>query len=447
MTRDMFRQIFKQLWFYRRSNAWLFVELVVIIAASWFIVNETWTTSYRIHNVPDGFDARNVYCVYLTNLSKSRNGFDPVEASLERQRVNLRRFGDALRAMPEVQTAAPVSTNHPVDGLHSMMGIQIDSVNHLYFSTFERESGAQDFGIFRYDLVYPENGAVDDSHGSVFITKDLADYLYPGQNPVGKTIAASDKVMFKHEDNIAARRIAGVIGYMRPDGFSDNVPYVIENFADMVGEYGGDQMYAFRLKPGVDGEKFLENASKEWRKSMQFGNYRVTEVYSFQDRMEAVVQIEKLDKLFIWKALWLFMLFNALLAVASTGWLRMEDRRGEIGVRRAMGGSPRRILLHYVEEVWVVFAAAAVIGILITVNIIVLGKIDIASSDSAMVSHGLAENPLNMTDFPLLFDPVAHFLAVEGIVLGLLLLAVTAAILIPAAGALRRPPVEALRDE
>ena len=93
------------------------------------------------------------------------------------------------------------------------------------------------------------------------------------------------------------------------------------------------------------------------------------------------------------------------------------------------------------------FATAAVIGILITVNIIVLGKIDIVSSDSAMVSHGLAENPLNMTDFPLLFDPVAHFLVVEGIVLGLLLLAVTAAILIPAAGALRRPPVEALRDE
>ena len=442
MTRDMLRQIFKQLWFYRRSNAWLFIELVVIIAASWFIVNETWTTSYRIHNVPDGFDAQNVYCVYLTNLSKSRNGFDPAEASLERQRVNLLRFGDALRAMPEVLAAAPISTAHPSDGLHAMMSFEADSTNHLSFAPFERESGAEDFDILRYELVYPEYGAVDDSPGSIFITKDLADYLYPGQNPVGKTIAGSDKVMFKQEDNITTKRIAGVIGCMRPDGFSDNVPYVIENVADMIGEYGGDQMYAFRLKPGVDGEKFLEKASKEWRKSLQFGNYRVTEVYSFQDRMEAVVQIEKLDKLFIWKALWLFMLFNALLAVASTGWLRMEDRRGEIGVRRAMGGSPRRILLHYVEEVWVVFATAAVIGILITVNIIVLGKINTVSPDNA-----LGRLPLNAADFPLLFDPVAHFLAVEGIVLGLLLLAVTAAILIPAAGALRRPPVEALRDE
>ena len=120
----------------------------------------------------------------------------------------------------------------------------------------------------------------------------------------------------------------------------------------------------------------------------------------------------------------------------------MEERRGEIGVRRAMGGSPRRILMHYMQEIWVTFAAAAVIGILITVNIILIGKINIVAPDN---QHGMM--PLNAADFPLLFDPTVHFLAVEGIVLGLLLLAVTAAILIPAAGALRRPPVEALRDE
>ena len=120
----------------------------------------------------------------------------------------------------------------------------------------------------------------------------------------------------------------------------------------------------------------------------------------------------------------------------------MEERRGEIGVRRAMGGSPRGILLHYMSEVWIIFAAAAVLGILITLNVLLIGKIDITAPQNFTGSL-----PLNAADFPLLFDPVAHFLAVEGIVLGIMLLAVTVAILIPAAGALRRPPVEALRDE
>ena len=413
----MLRQIFKQLWFYRRSNAWLFIELVVIIAASWFIVNETWTSTYRIGNVPDGYDPEGVYCVYLTDLTSDRNGYDPEAASLEAQRENLRRFGDALRAMPEVLCASPISTGHPGDGVHSMAMVNIDSVTTMMFTT---------------------DGQMEDTPGSIIITKDMADYLFPGQNPVGRTLSDSEKLTNMNY----TEPIAGVIGSMRGAGYSDDIPYMLQNVADMVGDNGGDQMYAFRLKPGVDGDRFLEKASREWRKTLQFGNYRVQDVYSFEDRVDSVVRIEVLDKLFIWKALWLFMIVNVLLAVASTGWLRMEERRGEIGVRRAMGGSPRRILLHYMQEVWVTFAAAAVIGILITVNIILIGKINIVAPDN---QHGMM--PLNAADFPLLFDPTVHFLAVEGIVLGLLLLAVTAAILIPAAGALRRPPVEALRDE
>ena len=66
-----------------------------------------------------------------------------------------------------------------------------------------------------------------------------------------------------------------------------DIPYMLQNVADMVGDYGGDQMYAFRLKPGVDGDRFLEKASREWRKTLQFGNYRVQDVYSFEDRVDS----------------------------------------------------------------------------------------------------------------------------------------------------------------
>ena len=77
---------------------------------------------------------------------------------------------------------------------------------------------------------------------------------------------------------------------MRGAGYSDDIPYMLQNVADMVGDYGGDQMYAFRLKPGVDGDRFLEKASREWRKTLQFGNYRVQDVYSFEDRVDWPLQ-------------------------------------------------------------------------------------------------------------------------------------------------------------
>ena len=236
--------------------------------------------------------------------------------------------------------------------------------------------------------------------------------------------------------------IVGVIRSIRSNGCSDNVPAVFMNIPDFAAYAMDEICCAFRLKPGVDAEEFIGKAGLEWRKTLRFGNYRVSDVFSYQERIDSYVQLTVLDSNFIWNAIFIFLIINALLTVASTGWLRMEERRGEIGVRRAMGGSPRGILLHYMSEVWIIFAAAAVLGILITLNVLLIGKIDITAPQNFTGSL-----PLNAADFPLLFDPVAHFLAVEGIVLGTMLLAVTVAILIPAAGALRRPPVEALRDE
>ena len=55
--------------------------------------------------------------------------------------------------------------------------------------------------------------------------------------------------------------------------------------------------------------------------------------------------------------------------------------------------------------------------------------------------------PVTRELYPLLFDPVLHFLAVEGIVLGLLFIMVTVAAAVPVLLALRQLPVEGLRDE
>ena len=101
---------------------------------------------------------------------------------------------------------------------------------------------------------------MEDTPGSIIITKDMADYLFPGQNPVGRTLSDSEKLTKMNY----TEPIAGVIGSMRGAGYSDDIPYMLQNVADMVGDYGGDQMYAFRLKPGVDGDRFLEKASREW---------------------------------------------------------------------------------------------------------------------------------------------------------------------------------------
>ena len=425
------------MWFYRRGNAWLFAELAVIVVASWFLVNETWTSSYRISKVPDGIDAEDVFCVKLGILSPGRTGYDAGAASYERLAEDYARMGDALRAMPEVLAAAPMSSCHPLSGGGmSMMSLTVDSLTYMNPVVFNRGSGSDDFSVFRYEVIWPRDGKIDDAPGSILITEDLAEFLFHGENPVGRTVgeACSEDIDGWNQ------RIAGVIGSLRVSGCQDNVPYVVENTPES--EMWSESMYSLRLKPGTDAGKFLEKAQEEWRRDLVFGNWRVTDVYSMEEGIKSAVRSEVLDSQFVWRALWVFMVFNVLLAVASVGWLRMEERMEETGIRRAMGGSGIRILFQYAAEMWLVFAAAAIVGTTVTVNILLLGKISIVNPE-----NNLGMVPLNSADFPLLFDPVPHFLAVEGIVLGLLFLAVTVAIILPVAGALRKSPTDALRAE
>lgn len=438
---DMLKQIFKQLWFYRRSNSWLFIELVIIIAVSWFLVHQTWTPRYRINAVPDGMKYEGVYVVSLDLLQSGNRDYDPQADSEEAWSRDFGRIMDRIKSTPEVLCAAPIMDSNPGLGPISAGGLELDSVTYITLLAIDRAMGSDDFEVFGYEVVWPENGRIDDSQPmSMIITEDLAEYVFPGENPIGRNLesACAEPDM----EYGWTTPIVGVIRSIRSNGCSDNVPAVFMNIPDFAAYAMDEICCAFRLKPGVDAEEFIGKAGLEWRKTLRFGNYRVSDVFSYQERIDSYVQLTVLDSNFIWNAIFIFLIINALLTVASTGWLRMEERRGEIGVRRAMGGSPRGILLHYMSEVWIIFAAAAVLGILITLNVLLIGKIDITVPQNFTGSL-----PLNAADFPLLFDPVAHFLAVEGIVLGAMLLAVTVAILIPAAGALRRPPVEALRDE
>ena len=230
---------------------------------------------------------------------------------------------------------------------------------------------------------------------------------------------------------------------MSPD--AENIPMLIDNtskleyFEDIV--FSEEYKYAFRTVPGVDAEEFAAELGRKLESGGGLGNFRVREVVSYREMVEDRILSGSMDRLFLWKALRIFLIINVLLAVVSISWLRMEERRGEISVRRAMGGSGWRILAQSIGEIWAVTAAAALIACVVVINIIVMGKMNIVGeTDQFML-------PVTRELYPLLFDPVLHFLAVEGIVLGLLFIMVTVAVAVPVLLALRQLPVEGLRDE
>ena len=199
-----------------------------------------------------------------------------------------------------------------------------------------------------------------------------------------------------------------------------------------------EPVWCFRLRPGVDGDAFIADASRTWKEQMRYGNYRVGSILSLDDTLRR----ETVDN-FTWQALFIFLLICMLIGVASFSWLRTRVRRGEIGVRRAMGGTAGSVMLTLLCEVWSLFVVSLLTGLLLVINTVVIGKIDFCSSGMYI---GFVSQPI-VDSLPLIFEPVPHFLVVAGIAAVILLAAVTLSTIVPVAGALKESPADVLKDE
>ena len=431
----MFKQILKQLWFYRRGNAWLFVEMTLIAAASWFLVNAVWPGIYRT-SLPDGYETDGVYAVSLNRLSEGQNGYRPEMDTPEQISVDFHRIGNALREMPEVQDAAPVGATLPgLNYSNYNRAIMVDTVNRYGYSYAYhiREAGASDLELLGYRQVWPQGAPIEDLPNTVIITEDLAQALFPGENPIGRRLS-----QFSTYQEYGWR-ISGVIAPVKVEKDKEYRGFVMYAGSDIVAlDEGMSVVWIFRVAPGVDEDAFIQQAKKTWREDLAFGNWRVASVMPLEENLESAV-----TDTFMWRALFIFLLVCILIGVASFAWLRTRERRGETGVRRAMGGSVGSIMLTQLAEVWILFAASLIVGLLIVLNVLIFGKIDFCAP--GLSSYYV----LNVTkeSLPVLFEPVLHFLAVAGIVAGLLLVVVTLSTIVPVAGALKESPADVLKDE
>ena len=262
---DMLRQIFKQLWFYRRSNSWLFIELVIIIAVSWFLVHQTWTPRYRINNVPDGIKSEGVYIVSFDLLQPGHKDYDPQADGEEAWSRDFSRIMDRIRSMPEVQCAVPTTDFFPGLGAISAGGLQLDSLTYISLLSIDRAMGENDFEVFGYEVVWPKDGRIDDSQPmSMIITEDLAEYVFPGENPIGKNLesACAEPDM----EYGWTTPIVGVIRSIRQSGSSDNIPGVADDEAILFRVISGSGR-ATRLKPEFK-RKIYTEVDKLYREAL-----------------------------------------------------------------------------------------------------------------------------------------------------------------------------------
>lgn len=66
-------QLLKQIWNERRSNGWLWAELLIVFVVLWYIVDWTYATA-RTYYEPLGYDITNTYYLELS-LKNNKSEF------------------------------------------------------------------------------------------------------------------------------------------------------------------------------------------------------------------------------------------------------------------------------------------------------------------------------------------------------------------------------------
>lgn len=343
----MLKHLFKLIWNKKKTHSLLILEIwasfmVLFGLATMIVIN---VGNYR---QPLGFSYENVWAISLNNNQ------DTVDITAKQQRILQR-----LKAYPEVKFISRMSSNFPFSTNHMNNGIDYNKRHTLsdFYVTDE------DFlNVLEIPVIAGRWYRNVDSVGKykpVVINQKTKEALFENENPLGKII--SDKF-----------RVVGVINRFKAQGeFMDDQPALLELVK--VNETWNDTML-IRVKPGTDAV-FEAKIVKEIASMVKGWSVEIDYLVDSRKNRQNLVLVPIIIALVVCS----FLLINVALGLFGVLNLSIAKRRGEIGLRRAMGATGTGISTQFIGEIWVLTTFAILIGLLFVSQFPLLNVDNVAS--------------------------------------------------------------------
>ena len=435
---DLLRQIRNE----RRANLWLGVELLVVFAVMWYLVDWTYVT-VRTWLQPMGFDTEHCYNLSFNRLTPQAEGYraeDDAEADMR----HLLEIVERLRHRPGVEYAAVSQNSIPyIDGSNGF-NLRIDSV----MTTGMLRWGQPDFfRMFRVQgvAVLTEDGrkvqttspdslaaVLESSASNVLISRNyVSDHRYASLG-YADALPLLGYEVGKGDDGSYSFRIAGICEPMRWSHFSTVNEWggpLVGVAMDDDGVIGmGNPLYvqvSLRLKPEADtGAQFVEALLDDADRLYTLGNVFLLDVQPFA-ALQRTMELDDVNEARTQLCVIGFLLLNIFLGVIGTFWFRTQHRRSEIALRMAFGSTRRGVFRRLMDEGLLLLTLAAVPAALVAFNV------------------GMAE----LVDVERMSFDAVRFVVAIGVTWALMSVMVVLGIWYPARRAMRVQPAEALHDE
>lgn len=436
----MLNNIWKQLLNRRKKNLWIALELLLIFCLVWYIVDYFFVLGYN-KSLSSHRDVSNTYFVQLGNLSDKHPDYRAEESSPEASLENFRRIINRIKDHPQIETIALAFDHSSLPGLGSFNGSTFRNAEDTarvaeaqrimfapegdYLKLFRHTSdnGKKQISLTDYNWNDPS---------SAVISRMLEKELFPNGSAIGKTI---ENIWTSPDHPREQYRIIGVIDDIKH--FSYLRPNATIFFPMPLNEFTFNRMQiAFRTKQDLSSLQFTADFKKEMSSQLKIGNYYLMNLSSLvRADQDTEYRAGMTNDIRLRAALMIFFFLSILLCALGTFWQRVNVRREEIGVRRALGSDAIGIGKLFIMEGLLLLTIVVPVAMIIETQLIFAGLIDTLGQSPNSYGNYLPDHT------------VIRFLITNCITWILMAIVIIIAIWLPARSASQLSPVDALRDE
>lgn len=376
----MIKHILKQIWNQRKSNSWLFGELLLVAVCLWYIVDYLLVTLYAF-TAPIGFDIDHTYKYQFSAREEGAEGYLSPEEHPATVGEDLWEAMIRLRQHPSVEAVTLSRFGVPYNGITNYMPLSRDTVEkktgcRIYYVTPEY------FDVYR---IRPASGspvALKDglANNRIILTSDAVARIFHGEKAVGEKVFSAD--------NTWTPEIGAVTEEVRESEFERIRPRVYLNMGegDIKTIDAGFLPWAeisIRVKPDAD-RNFAETFMKESSSQVEIGNLYLQSITPVSILREDGIR-KDIGEMNTRLSILFFLLINIFLGIVGTFWFRTRQRQGEMGLRMALGSTRSQLRTTVLGEGVLLLTIAFIPALVICVNIMLADLTNTVLMDNTLL--------------------------------------------------------------
>jgi putative ABC transport system permease protein len=354
----MIQHLFTLIWNRRRANALLIAEVFLAFVVL-FVVGSLLVYNRQNYRTPLGFSYEHVWRVDL----------DPGTQPQAGRLATVRQVVAQLRAMPGVVAVGRTSSNTPFSG--STNGSPVSTRDEKTIVEHTSGHSVEDplHEVLQLPLVAGRWFDRRDDAAALrpaVISRALAEQIFPHQSPLGQVVRRVEEDF----------RIVGVVEQFRADGdLEEPRPAFLMRVSPQDTTLNAASTLLLRVRPGAGAEleRQMSTAILATAKGWSVG------ITSLPEQRAAQLK-RTLTPLVALGLVCGFLILNVALGLFGVLWQTINQRRAELGVRRALGATAGAISGQIVGEILVLTTFGLLLGLLVAAQFPLLGVLNVAPS-------------------------------------------------------------------